>query len=585
MSESVEEAIARVTKGWSKAQKAALYAKLAREATRARVSREYPSPGALAQYCDRQTVQTPALDLIDAAVERALHTRGSRTLITMPPQEGKSTRVGIWTPVRALQLNPDCRVILVSFAESLAQEASRQARNIISNYGSEARDPLTGLPLPDKLGMSLADDKSAAGHWTIKGHKGGMYVAGVGGAVTGRQADLLIIDDPLKGMEEADSAAMRAKVIAFYQSVALTRLAPGAPVIIIQTRWHEQDLAGHVLAQDEKLPPDQREWNVVNIPAIAEEGIRDALGREPGEYLVSARKRTPQDWEKQKLAVGPRVWSALYQGTPTPSGGGLFTKDDFDRYRIATQPPTVVRVVSIDPAETGKRDEAGLVAGGATDNGVILWTHDRSGRMQSDQWARAAVRLALEVGAAEILFEAYTTEQTYRRVIRRAWADIRDQQRLINAAAGSVEIAAAVLGSLPDAPTDPLAVLKELDGLNIPAELDDPPFQITPWRGGKGDKVARATGSRQASSTGRLRIVGSLKVLENQATTWQLGQDSPDRMDAAVNLYERLTQLVGASSVIATPQEAAAAMAQQGAADGLGLGALFSQPLTPTDRA
>lgn len=581
MPETVEQAIARVTKGWSDTQVAALMNKLHRESTRARVSQEYPSPGLLARYCDPTTVQTPALDKIDEAIECALTTRSSRTLITMPPQEGKSTRVGVWTPVRALQLDPERRVVLVSFAESLAQESSRAARNIINEYGSEAKDPLSGIPMADKLGLSLADDKSAAGHWRIKGHKGGMYVAGIEGGVTGRPADLLIIDDPFKGMAEADSAAQRAKVIAFWQAVALTRLAPGAPVIIIQTRWHEQDLAGHLLAQDKLLPNEHRTWNVVNLPAISEEGVPDALNREAGEYLQSARGRTPADWEDTKRAVGPRVWSALYQGQPTPSGGGLFSKDDFNRYRVAQSGNTVMRLVSVDPAETGKRDEAGVIGAAATTDGRVLWTHDWSGRMTSDQWARKAVLMALTIGAAEIAYEAYTTEQTYKRVLMAAWRDIRDEARLIRAAGGDLEIAATAMATLEDAPADPLGMLRQLDGLNVPDQTD-PPFRLHAYRG-KGDKAARATGSRQASSTGRLRIVGTLTVLENQATTWQLGQNSPDRMDAAVNAYNRLCDLTGHVSTIVTPGQATG-LAAPTAAQG-GIAALLATPMRMTDRA
>lgn len=581
MPETVEQAIARVTKGWSDTQVAALMNKLHRESTRARVSQEYPSPGLLARYCDPTTVQTPALDKIDEAIECALHTRSSRTLITMPPQEGKSTRVGVWTPVRALQLDPERRIVLVSFAESLAQESSRAARNIINEYGSEARDPLSGIPMADKLGLSLADDKSAAGHWRVKGHKGGMYVAGIEGGVTGRPADLLIIDDPFKGMAEADSAAQRAKVIAFWQAVALTRLAPGAPVIIIQTRWHEQDLAGHLLAKDKLLPPERRVWNVVNLPAISEEGVPDALGREAGQYLQSARGRTAADWEDTKQAVGPRVWSALYQGQPTPSGGGLFSKDDFNRYRVAQSGNTVMRLVSVDPAETGKRDEAGVIGAAATTDGRVLWTHDWSGRMTSDQWARKAVLLALTIGAAEIAYEAYTTEQTYKRVLMAAWREIRDEARLIRAASGDLEIAAIAMATLEDAPADPLGMLRQLDGLKVPDQTD-PPFRLHAYRG-KGDKAARATGSRQASSTGRLRIVGTLTVLENQATTWQLGQNSPDRMDAAVNAYNRLCDLTGHASTIVTPGQATG-LAAPTAAQG-GIAALLATPMRMTDRA
>lgn len=317
------------------------------------------------------------------------------------------------------------------------------------------------------------------------------------------------------------------------------------------TRWHEIDLAGWILANEDKLPPERRRWKHINLPALAEDGLLDSLGREPGEWLESARGRRAQDWEETRDQVGPRVWSALYQGTPTPASGGLFHQEWFDQHRIETLPETTVRIVSIDPAETGRRDEAGIIAAAATVDGKVVWTEDWSGRMTSDQWARRAVLLALKTDAQEIAFEAYTTEQTYKRVIRQAWADIRDQARLLRDCRGDREEAALLLAAQEEAPPDPIAALAELDGIIIP-DLTDPPFLIRGYRG-KGDKVARATGARQASSTGRLRIVGALPALERQAVTWQQGQKSPDRMDAAVNAYERVVALIGGRSVVLNP--------------------------------
>ena len=354
-------------------------------------------------------------------------------------------------------------------------------------------------------------------------------------------------------------------------------------VVSHNTRWHENDLAGYLLAQDKRKPEAEREWVHVNIPAIADGIVPDALQRPAGEYLESARGRTRKDWDLTREAVGPRVWSALYQGVPTPVGGGLFSSDDFDRYRLQAAGDTTIRIVSVDPAETGKRDEAGLIGVAATPDNRVLWTHDWSGRMTSDQWSRKAVILALTIGAAEISYEAYTTEQTYRRVLIQAWRSIRNQARLLRAAAGNVEIAAAVLAGSEDAPADPLAAIREVDGVPVP-DVTDPPFTIHPFRG-KGDKTVRATGSRQAVSTGRLRVVGTLLELESQAVTWQLGQKSPDRMDAAVNGYERIIQLIGGQSLVVTPAEVMAQQATGAPAASSGLASILAQPLNMSDRA
>lgn len=509
------------------------------------------NPAQLAQSVDPGYVVTPAIDLMAAEMEWACTTHRARLLISCPPQEGKSDLAGIWTVVRALQRDPDTRIIYASYSQDLAAQATSKARGIIAAHGANAIDPLTNIPVPDQLGLQLSGKKFAATHWQIKGHKGGVVAVGLGGTITGRPADLLIIDDPLKGMAAADSLAERTKIINGFQGDLSTRLAPGAPIILIQTRWHEQDLAGWILQNDNELPVEERRWRHINIPARAEEHTPDALKRPFGEWLQSARGRTPRDWQDTQNAVGPRVWSALYQGMPTPSGGGLFSQVWFDRHRTIELPTLPLRIVSIDPAETGKGDEAGILAGGTDKHGRHYLTHDRSGRMQSDEWARTAVLLALETRSHEVLYEAFTAEQTYRRVIVQAWNDIHQQGSTLKRHGGDVTKAAAALTRLPRAPHDPLLALQQLEHLTIPTSTD-PPFRIHAWRA-RGDKTARATGARSASSTGRLSIYRHLPQLEQQATQWQQGQDSPDRIDAAVNLYERLTKLRGDRATIATP--------------------------------
>lgn len=126
---------------------------------------------------------------------------------------------------------------------------------------------------------------------------------------------------------------------------------------------------------------------------------------------------------------------------------------------------------------------------------------------------------------------------------------MRDQARLLRA--HGADEAAQTLAAGEDPPADPIAAVAELDGLAIPDQTD-PPFRLHPWRG-KGDKIARATGARQASSTGRLRMLGTHEVLERQAARWQPGQQSPDRMDALVNGYERIMALIGSRGSVAVP--------------------------------
>jgi len=543
--------IAAETAHWSPAQKAALAERLTREATRLAVDRGYPSAGELAQSIDRKTVQTPAMRAIDDALEWALSTRDARLVVSVPPQQGKSTRLSVWGVIRALVQDPARRVVIASYSDALARNHARAARDIIRGNGSTAKDPMTGADLPDRLGIALAGDHAASGSWRLEGHRGGCYAVGVGGSLTGSPADVMFIDDPLKGMQEADSAVERDKVITWWETVAQTRLAPGAPVVVIMTRWHAKDLAGHVLTQDAARPPSERRWRVVNIPAIATPGVPDILDREPGEPLESTRGHTLADWERIRDEVGPRAWAALYLGVPTPGEGGLFSQEWFDRHRLPNLPDTAVRIVSIDPAETGRRDEAGLLALAATTDGRVCVTDDWSGRMQSDVWARKAVLLALTTKATEIVFEAFTTGPTYERVIKQAWQSVRDDARVLRAAGGTIEIAIATIAGRTDPPADPRQAVLDIDGLAVP-DQDDPPFLIRPWRA-KGDKTARAAGTRQAASTGRLRMVGTHPTLEAQAAHWQQGQDSPDRMDALTQGYERIMQLIGGQATIAVP--------------------------------
>ena len=280
-------------------------------------TRQWATPGDLARQITPKTVQTPALDLIDAAIVKTINTPDGRLIVTMPPQEGKSTRVAKDTPIWALTSNPDCRIVTASYAQGLANRNGRAIRNTIATH-------------PD-LGLAIAPDNGSVSEWQISGRDGGVLSVGVGAGLTGRPADLLIIDDPIKDRKEADSEVFRQNVWDWWTDVASTRLAPGAPVIVILTRWHEDDLAGRLLAAE-----DGHLWQVVNIPAQADhkpgEGETDPLGREPGEFMQSARRRTHQQWEAIRIRSGARTWASLYQGRPSAAEGDILKRDWWKRY-------------------------------------------------------------------------------------------------------------------------------------------------------------------------------------------------------------------------------------------------------------
>lgn len=257
---------------------------------------DWATPGDLARAIEPSTVQTPALDLIDEYYVKVESGEIDRLIINMPPQEGKSTRVTTIGPSWFLNRNRNRRIAIVSYAQDLADEFGRNIRShIASNNGEdETLD----------LGLRVARDNGAARRWQLEGSRGGVRAEGIRGGLTGRPVGALFIDDPISNLEQANSKTYRDRAWGFWQSVGMTRLAPGAPVILVLTRWHADDLAGLLAAED------AHRWTVLNIPAAAEEN--DPLGRKPREWLESSRKRTAKQWEQIKVAVGLKVWQSLY---------------------------------------------------------------------------------------------------------------------------------------------------------------------------------------------------------------------------------------------------------------------------------
>ena len=276
----------------------------------------YESPGALAVATEPKTLQTPALRVLDAAIVDAVTGVAPRLIFTMPPQEGKSQRVSRWTPAWALMRNPDLRIGLVSYADPLARRWGRSVRNLIQDH--------------PEWNISVRGDTGAANEWQLHGYEGGMITAGIGSSLTGRPVDFMIIDDPIKGREEADSEVYRENLREWWSETGSPRLNEGAPVIIIQTRWHEDDLAGQRVQDD----PDG--WRLINIPAqwdganphpVTRIDMGDPIGpRAPGEYMASARGRTPEGWDQRKKDAGSRGWAAIYQGRPAPAEGGILKR-------------------------------------------------------------------------------------------------------------------------------------------------------------------------------------------------------------------------------------------------------------------
>lgn len=179
------------------------------------------SPGAMAMELDARTVQTSALDLIDDALVDVANGKCLRLMISMAPQEGKSERTSRRFPLWALRRNPDLRIAIVSYAHGVARRWGQFIRDDIVNHG-------------DAIGLSVDPSSSAAHEWKLSGHAGGVYCVGIKGSLTSRAVDLLIVDDPYKDGEQADSQAWQETVQGFWSEVAIPRLGPGVAVVIIQ---------------------------------------------------------------------------------------------------------------------------------------------------------------------------------------------------------------------------------------------------------------------------------------------------------------------------------------------------------------
>lgn len=320
------------------------------------------------------------------AVERGEITR---LMITMPPRHGKSMLASEFFPAWYLGRNPDHYVVTATYAQELADDFGRKVKNQIEDSAYSAIFP----------GVGLADDSKSAKRFHIEGQNGGyehsttqrgaFYAVGVGGPLTGRGAHLLLIDDPVKNREDAESEVIRKKTKDWYTSTAYTRLMPGGRIVVIQTRWHEDDLSGWLQA-DHK----HEGWVVLDLPAINDAG--DALW--PEQYDVATLG-------KIKQAIGPRDWSALYQQRPSPETGDYFKREWI--HTVDHLPPRETMLIY------GGSDYAVTASGGDFTVHVVIGL-DPDGRMylldmwrgqaSSDQWVEAFCDLVLKwkpVGWAE----------------------------------------------------------------------------------------------------------------------------------------------------------------------------------------
>lgn len=328
--------------------------------------------------------------VLTEAIADAEAGRDARVLVEMPPGFGKSSVSSIALPLYTLSRNPNWEVVLVSAEASLATKWSRDCRRLIMD---------NQIP-----GVVLSPHSQAVTEWeTTSG--GSLIARGVGGQITGRRARLMVIDDPVKNLTDAHSLFQREVLWDTWQSVLKTRLRPGSVVVVVMTRWHEDDLAGRLVKAGG--------WTRVNIPAIAE--TNDPLGREPGEPLISpqreeTREQALERWAQTRAEVGPYIWDALYQQRPAPPGGAVFKTDWWGN---DPQPEVFDRVVTSWDLTFGSETGDFVVGQVWGQKGADFWLLDQSrGRWEfveqvrqiqalADKWPEASAHLVEDAAAGK----------------------------------------------------------------------------------------------------------------------------------------------------------------------------------------
>lgn len=275
-------------------------------------------------------------EALERFLQDVVDKKSPRLILCAPPRSGKSEIVSRRFPAYLLGRYPDLSFIGTSYSSDLAGSFSKDVQRIMD-------DPLFADIFPDvklpKRGATNGGMVRQADRFQILDHRGSYYTVGVGGSLTGRGADVLVIDDPISNAEEAASERVRDSIWNWYTSTAYTRLAPGGGLIVMATRWNCDDLIGRLLEFQNDEGGDQ--WHVINFPAIAD---HDEPHRKAGEALHPERFDVDALTRIRK-SVGERVWASLYQQRPVPDGGGLFKDDWIQYWSSSTLPDTFDSII------------------------------------------------------------------------------------------------------------------------------------------------------------------------------------------------------------------------------------------------
>jgi len=330
------------------------------------------------------------------AVERGEITR---LMIFLPPRHGKSLTATTMFPAWYMGRHPDRGVVTASYAQDLADDFGRRVRNLLDEPVHKAIFPA----------CRLSEDSRAASRFSTSVN-GTYFAVGRGGPITGRGAHLLLIDDPIKDAEEARSETVRRTLKEWYGSVARTRLQPGGAIVLIQTRWHEDDLAGWLLSEH-----GGEGWQVLSLPAIAEV---DEPFRKAGEALW------PEHYPISELDLirresGGAVWASLYQQRPAAIEGAVFRRDQWRYFDAA---PELKRVVlSVDTAfKTGATNDYSVISTwGEGQTGFYLLSLWRE-RVEFPRLKQALVNIAAQWNPHVVLIEDAASGQSLLQELKNA---------------------------------------------------------------------------------------------------------------------------------------------------------------------
>lgn len=427
--------------------------------------------------------------LIAAKIAAFLTPGAKRKLMVLaPPRSGKSELVTKMLPLWWLMHHPGHQVVAAAYGSELAKNWGRDVRRLVREHGA-------------KLGLAISPEVRTAQAWKLV-TGGGMRTTGVGAGLTGHDADLLICDDPHKDREEAESKLLRDRVDDWWSSTFITRQSPGTPICLILTRWHEDDLAGRLLARE------GNEWEVVRLPALADRPD-DPLGRSIGDPLghpkiPDDREQLLDHWNRLRRNMSIRDWFALFQADPQPIEGALLNPEQIDacRHPFGTPVPRALRVaIGVDPSGVAGGDTAGIVCGFLGEDQRVYLTHDATRRCSPTEWARETMLIAHETAADVVYVETNFGGEMVALQLRAAWADLEED------------------GTIP-----PDMLLPKIEEVRA-----------------KYGKRIRAEPVAQHFAQGDIRLVGDMDELIREWTTWQSGsRESPGRIDATVYLAQGL---------------------------------------------